>query len=280
MNSHKCHLALGQMLVECGEPDRNLRRARKLIERAAEQAAQIVVLPECLDLGWTFPAARKLAQPIPGPWSDVLGEAARQTDLHVVAGLTEWSRNRLYNTSILISPAGEILLKHRKINELDVGLEVYATGDSLAVATTPLGTIGIPICADNFPSSLALGHALARMGAQMLLSPSAWAMEAEHDNVKQPYGALWLESYTTLARLYDITVAGASNVGWITAGPWKGRKCIGCSLAVGPGGKVLVQGPYGEDAEALLLVETEVLPLIAAGTGFADELRRRGYEGP
>lgn len=280
MLSHTCRLALGQVLVECGEPERNLRRARELIEHAAEQGAQIVVLPECLDVGWTFPAARKLAQPIPGPSSDGLAEAARQVGLHVVAGLTEWSRNRLYNASILISPAGEILLKHRKINELDVGLEVYATGDSLAVAATPLGTIGIPICADNFPTSLALGHALARMGAQMLLSPSAWAMEADHDNVKQPYGALWLESYTTLARLYDITVAGASNVGWITAGPWKGRKCIGCSLAVGPGGKVLVQGPYGEDAEALLVIETEVLPPIAAGTGFAEELRRRGYEGP
>ena len=280
MNPKSCRLALGQMRVESGEPERNLRRARKLIESAAGQGAQIVVLPECLDLGWTFPGARQAAQPIPGPFSDALGEAARQARLHVVAGLTEWRRDRLYNSAVLISPAGEILLKHRKINELDIGRDIYTTGDSLAVAATPLGMIAIPICADNFPTSLALGHALARMGAQLLLSPSAWAMEADHDNQKQPYGALWLESYTTLARLYDITVASASNVGPITAGPWQGRKCIGCSLAVGPGGKVLVQGPYGEDAEALLIVETEVLPPVAWGTGFEAELRRRGYEGP
>jgi predicted amidohydrolase len=280
MNPHTCRLALGQMLVEPGEPERNLRRARQMIQRAAEQGAHILVLPECLDLGWTFPGARQMAQPIPGPHSDTLAEAARAARLHVVAGLTEWSRHRLYNAAVLISPAGDLLLKHRKINELDIALDLYTTGDSLAVAATTLGTIAIPICADNFPSSLALGHALARMRAQLLLSPSAWAMEADHDNLREPYGALWLESYTTLARLYDITVAGASNVGPITAGPWQGRKCIGCSLAVGPGGQVLAQGPYGEDAEALIVVETQVLPPVAAGTGFAAELRRRGYEGP
>ncbi len=251
-----------------------------MIERAAAQGAQLIVLPECLDLGWTFPGARELAHPIPGPFSDTLAEGARQAGIHVVAGLTEWNRNRLHNAAVLISPTGQILLQHRKVNELEIAREVYTTGDSLAVASTPLGGIAIPICADNFPSSLALGHALARMGAQLLLSPSAWAMEADHDNQKEPYGSLWLGSYTTLARLYDVTVASASNVGWISAGPWKGRKCIGCSLAVGPGGAVLAQGPYGVDAEALLVFETEVRPPVAWGTGFEAELRQRGYEGP
>ena len=46
-----------------------------------------------------------------------------------------------------------------------------------------------------------------------------------------------------------------SNVGWLTAGPWKGRKCIGRSLAVGPGGEVLALGPYGEGAEELIVIE-------------------------
>jgi hypothetical protein len=51
-----------------------------------------------------------------------------------------------------------------------------------------------------------------------------------------------------------VTVIGVSNVGWLTGGPWKGRKCIGCSLAVGPGG-VLARGAYGEAAEQLVPVE-------------------------
>ena len=57
-----------------------------------------------------------------------------------------------------------------------------------------------------------------------------------------PYGKLWRDSYTELARLYDVTVIGVSNVGPITGGPWAGRKCIGCSLAVGPGGEFWPKG--------------------------------------
>ncbi len=54
-----------------------------------------------------------------------------------------------------------------------------------------------------------------------------------------------------------MTVVGVSNVGWMTSGVWQGRKCIGCSLAVGPGGVILAEGPYGENAEALLVVQVE-----------------------
>ena len=68
------------------------------------------------------------------------------------------------------------------------------------------------------------------MGAQILLSPSAWAVDANYDNNKHPYGSEWEKSYTTLAKLYNITVVGVSDVGWINAGVWKGRKCIGCSF--------------------------------------------------
>jgi hypothetical protein len=35
-------------------------------------------------------------------------------------------------------------------------------------------------------SSLAIGHVLARMGAQVLLSPSAWDIDADHDNAVAP----------------------------------------------------------------------------------------------
>jgi predicted amidohydrolase len=104
------------------------------------------------------------------------------------------------------------------------------------VTETPLGTIAVNICADNSPDSLMLGHSLGRMGARLLLSPSAWAVEADHDNAKDPYGQMWRESYTALAKQHDMTIVGVSNVGWMTGGPWQGRKCIGCSLAVGPGG--------------------------------------------
>ena len=105
-------------------------------------------------------------------------------------------------------------------------------------------------------------------------------MDADHDNAREPYGQLWRDSYTELARLYDLTVIGVSNVGRITGGPWQGRKCIGCSLAVGPGGATLAQGSYEERAEALVSVEVRPPPVIARGTDFAQALQARGYRGP
>ena len=248
-------VGMGQILVEFGKPEQNLARAVRAIEEGAEQGCRIVVLPECLDLGWTFPEAPRFAQPIPGPRSDVLAVAAACAGIYVVAGLTERAGHRTYNAAALVDPRGEILAKHRKINELDIGRSYYATGDRLGVTETPLGVIGLNICADNFPESLVLGHSLARMGCQLLLSPCAWAVDAGHDDSRDPYGALWMESYTELTRLHDLTVIGVSNVGWLTGGPWKGKKCIGASLAVGPGGRVLARGPYGDSAEALVPIE-------------------------
>ena len=277
--SRPFRLGMAQTLVEGGRPGPNLDRAVAAIGRAADLGCRAVVLPECLDLGWTDPSARDLAQPIPGPHFDRLADAAKGRGVYVAAGLVEHAGPRLYNAGVLIGPAGELLLHHRKINELDIALDLYSVGDRLGVAETDLGTVGLAVCADNFSDSLAVGHVLARMGAQVILSPSAWAVDADHDNARDPYGKLWLDAYTELARLYDVTVIGVSNVGWLTGGPWKGRRCIGCSLAVGPTG-VLAMGPYGDAAEAVTVVEVEPRPPVGRGTTVADALRARGYTGP
>jgi predicted amidohydrolase len=235
---------MGQMLVECGEPDRNLERAERMIRRGREAGCDFVVLPECLDLGWTFPDAPSMAAEIPGPRSARLAEMAQTCGVHVVAGLTERAGREVYNSAVLISPKGELLRKHRKVNELDIGRSVYATGEDVAVTRTALGPVGVNICADNFPETLALAQSMALMGARLVLSPCAWAVDEDHDNQREPYGELWLGAYGTLARDHGLTVVGVSNVGWLTGGPWAGRKCIGCSLAVGPAG-VLARGSYG-----------------------------------
>ena len=280
MPESPCRIAMGQMLVEPGAPEANLERAAAMIREAAARACRVVVLPECLDLGWTSPEAPRLAAPVPGPSSAALAEAAVRWGIWVAAGLTERAGNRLYNAAVLLSPEGEIRLHHRKINLLEGVEDLYSPGDRLGVAHTPWGTVGLDICADNFPDSLALGHSLARMGADVLLSPCAWAVDADHDNAREPYGGLWRGAYGTLAGLFEMAVVGVSNVGGIPAGPWKGRKCIGCSLAVAPGGEVAAQGPYGEHAAALVEVEMPLGRRPAMGTAIAPRLRARGHGGP
>lgn len=273
-------LGMAQMLVVGGAREENLQRAVAMVEDAAGRGCSAVILPECLDLGWTHPSSRSLAEAIPGAASDQLCDAASRCGIYVVAGLTEREGERTYNTAILISPDGEMLLKHRKINILNIAQDLYSIGDRLGVVHTALGTIGLNICADNFRNSLAIGHVLARMGAQVILSPCAWAVDADHDNQKEPYGEMWRTTYGVLAKLYDVWVVGVSNVGLITGGPWAGRKCIGCSLVVAPGGRVALEGPYGHDAEALLVAEIAPVERSAKGTRIGKWLQKRGYEGP
>jgi predicted amidohydrolase len=276
----KLRIGMAQMLVEGAQPAANLERAEAFVRDALSKSCQLVVLPECMDLGWTDPSARRLAQPIPGPHTQRLAHSAVQTGVYIVAGLVERAGNQLYNAAALIDPRGEILLVHRKINELEIAHDLYSIGDRLAVAHTALGTLGISICADNFPNSLAMGHVLARMGAQVLLSPSAWAVDADHDNQVTPYGDRWRRAYGELGRLYDLPVIGVSNVGWLTDGPWKGRKAIGCSLATNHHGEILAVGPYGETAEELIVVDVELRQPQVTGSQIADELAARGYIGP
>jgi predicted amidohydrolase len=131
----------------------------------------------------------------------------------------------------------------------------------------------LAVCADNFPASLVLAHSLCFMGARMILSPCAWAVKADFNG---PYGAQWKRAYTEIARLYETPTVAVSNVGQIGGGPWEGRLCIGNSLAFSGQGEMLVEGPFGEDAEALIPVELELTAMPARGTLLCDMLRKKG----
>jgi predicted amidohydrolase len=169
-------VALAQILVEPGEVEQNLTRAIDAVARGASKGAKVVVLPECLDTGWGHPSCRS-AEPIPGgrPFT-ALADAARQARVHVCAGISERSVEGVFNSAVLIGPGGELLARHRKLNELDIAHDVYEQGSSLAVTKTELGAIGVMICADATAQHNALARALGYMGADIILSPSAWAV--------------------------------------------------------------------------------------------------------
>ena len=262
-------LALVQMRVDGGDKATNLERAAARIADAAQHGAQVVVLPEAADLGWTHPSAATQAGLIPGgDFYAMLSQAARQWHVYLCSGLIEREGSHVFNSAVLIGPSGELLLKHRKLNELTIGHPYYAQGDRLAVAHTPLGTFGVMICADAFARSQIVSRTLGLMGADCILSPSAWAVPADHDNGKDPYGQLWLDNYRPVAREFRLCIAGVSNVGPLTAGPWKGRKCIGCSLLIDPDGQTALQGPYGEDAETILYADIVLRTRPARGDGW------------
>jgi predicted amidohydrolase len=262
-------LALVQMQVAGGRKEANLKRAGAMIAKAAAGGADVILLPEAMNLGWTHPSSPQEADPVPdGRTCAVLRAAARQHQCYVCSGLVERDGEKVFNSAVLINPRGEVLLLHRKLNELEIGHSYYDQGDRLGVVHTPVGTLGVMICADGFAHGQVISRALGYMGAQVVLSPSAWAVPADHDNQKEPYGALWRQCYQPVAKDFRLWIAGASNVGWLTAGPWEGWKCIGCSLVVGPTGEVILQGPYGAEVETILHVEVEPWPRPARGCGW------------
>lgn len=262
-------LALVQMYVEPGNKDKNLAHAEQLIHEAAANKADVVLLPEVMDLGWTHPSAKRLADSIPnGETCRRICKMARDYNVYVCCGIVEKDGNAIYNSAVIIDNKGKVLIKHRKLNELDIAHDLYAQGDRLGVCSTPWGTFGLLICADATAKDHVLTRSLCYMGADVILSPSSWAVPADHDNTKDPYGKTWRDAYMPVAREFSVWIASASNVGPVTEGPWKNWKCIGCSMIIGPDGKEKLMGPYGEQAEKILYCTIKPTPRPTRGTGW------------
>jgi len=252
-------IAMVQMKVVGGDLKGNLNRAEKLVSQAASEGADIALLPECMDLGWTHPSSLEKATPIPeGDVFAMLRMLARKNNIHICSGMTERDGDKVYNAAVLIDNQGNLLLKHRKINELDIGKPYYQTGDRLNVADTKFGRIGLLICADASVEEHSIIKTLARMEPAIILSPSAWAVPPDYDPVKQPYGKIWRDAYIPTAERFGTYIISVSNVGHMNDGPWKGWDCIGASLAIDNNGKEILQCPYGKDAESITYVTCNV----------------------
>lgn len=269
-------IGICQLLVEGGEPERNLERASKFILKAAEANCELVLLPETLDLAWTHPSIFTDSEPIPGKRSAFFCELAKKYKIWLCLGLSELHINKRYNTAILINEKGEIIHKYHKINLLEVEFPFYEIGQHLSVVDTPFGKIGVNICADNYKNALCLGHSLARMGAQIVLSPSSWTVDHFVTEEMDPYKDKWISPLSELATLYEIPVISTTSVGYIVGGPYEGKKMIGCSLAVDKFGNV-TQGVFNEFASDLKIVDIEVGEGKWKGTQYGDMLKQKKY---
>ena len=268
-------IAMVQMEVVGGNQELNLANAEARIREAAEHGAKLAVLPEALDFGWTHTSARQGAGPIPGGKSfDALSKAARENKIFICAGIIEREDDNLYNAAVIIDSQGNLILKHRKLNELEFAHDLYNSGDRLNVADTELGNLGLLICADATASEYTLSKSIGMMGADIIVSPCAWAVPANHDNNADPYGKMWINAYRPVSRIFDVWYVGVSNVGTLTDGEWKGWNCIGSSIAMDPDGRMVVQGPYGAGADTIIYIDVALKERPAQGTGWYEEWER------
>ncbi len=103
----------------------NMDKARKLIKQAAVKGAKIVVLPSMVNVApfyLVYPPARakyiakNQAERIPGSTSDFLSMTAVENGVYIIAGpIIERAGPRLFLTTIVLGPDGDIAAKYRKI---------------------------------------------------------------------------------------------------------------------------------------------------------------------
>jgi predicted amidohydrolase len=105
------------------EKAENLEKGEMLIAQAAAWGSDLVVLPEL----WTYLGSGKrhaeVAEPIPGETTEFLARLASRYGFWLVGGsileAVEGSE-RVYNTSVVLNPDGELVARYRKLHLFDV----------------------------------------------------------------------------------------------------------------------------------------------------------------
>jgi N-carbamoylputrescine amidase len=233
-----------------GEAKRNLEGMARLAGQAAGAGAELVLFPELSLTGfipnhpigdhaaWLREATaggRRMAEPIDGPSVTALAAIARDTGVHIAAGLLEDAGSLLYNAMVLVAPDGA-RWAWRKLHVPLFETPFYNGGTSLPVADTALGRIGVNICFDALmPESTRL---LAVQNVELVLFPFA---------ADPPPGtaAAWADwaRVALRARCAENGVFGvAANYSGDVEFAGARQRFPGGAMVVGPQGEVIAEG--------------------------------------
>ncbi len=180
-----------------------LKKTRDLIRDISAKGVDLILFPEAFipayprGLGFgavigsrsaagrrTFQRYWDNAVEVPGPATQVLGEAAREAGVYLAIGVIEkenrFGRGTLYCTLVYFGPDGQLLGKHRKLKPTGSERLIWGEGDgsTLPVFETPLGRLGGLICWENYMP-------LARMamygkGVEIYVAPTADPRDTWH----------------------------------------------------------------------------------------------------
>jgi N-carbamoylputrescine amidase len=281
-------VGLVQMAM-AADPDANLQAAVARVREAAAAGARLVCLPELFRSRYFAQredhAAFDLAEPVPGPSTQALGAAARETGTVVVAPLFERRAPGLYhNTAVILDATGEIAGLYRKMHIPDDPAYYekfyFAPGDlGFRAFDTRAGRIGTLVCWDQwYPEGARL---TALQGAAILFYPTAIGW---HPAEKGTHGTQQLDAWRTVQRAHAIAngvfVAAVNRVGHeVPPGGGDGIEFWGHSFLADPFGVVLAEGP--PDREALLVVDVDFgrIEEVRRGWPFLRDRRIDAYAG-
>lgn len=263
---------VGLVQMSCSpDPDDNLKKAASQVREAAKQGAQIVCLPELFRAQYFCQrediALFDLAEPIPGPSTELLGQVAREEKVVIVASLFERRAAGLYhNTAVTLHSDGSIASVYRKMHIPDDPLyyeKFYFTPGDLGfkACDTKVGRIGTLVCWDQwYPEGARL---TALQGANLLFYPTAIGW---HPAEKEEFGTAQYEAWQTIQRSHAIAngvyVAGVNRVG-LEHGDIRGNRVEGPGLEfwggsflADPFGRIIAKASH--DKEEILIGEIDL----------------------
>lgn len=247
----RIRVACLQMQPVFGDKAANLARMLDLIETAAREGADLVVLPELANSGYVFASreeAVSLAEPVPGgPTTDAWIEAAARHGLTLVAGITEIENETLFNSAVVIGPQGFIGV-YRKMHLWDQENLYFERGNlGFPVFETPVGRIGVLICYDGwFPEAYRL---LALQGADLVCIPTNWVPIPGQEQAREAMANILCKA---AAHSNSVFVAAADRVG-----TERGQPFLGQSLIVGCSGLPLA-GPASAHDEEIIMADLDL----------------------
>lgn len=188
-----CRIALVQATPVMFDKAACVEKAVSYIEKAAKKSAELIVFPELFIPGYPygmtfgFTVGSRNADgrkdwklyydnsiTVPGPETELLGQAAKNAGAYVSIGVSERCENNatLYNSNIIFSPEGELVYVHRKLKPTGSERVVWGDADSCYFPTvdTPWGTVGSLICWESYMPLARV--ALYDKGVSIYISPN------------------------------------------------------------------------------------------------------------
>jgi predicted amidohydrolase len=244
-------IAAVQMEPRIGAVAENIAKSVALAGAAAALGAELIVLPELCNSGYVFEseaeAARLAEDARTGPAARAWAALAAERRVWLVAGLNELAGGRIYNSAVVVGPAGVVGV-FRKVHLWDRENRFFARGDlGFPLFELPFGRLGVFICYDGwFPESYRM---CALCGADIIGVPTNWVPMPDQPPEREAMANTLLMGG---AHVNGVFIAAADRIGTERGQPFLGR-----SMIVGPAGWPLA-GPASADREEILLARADL----------------------
>ena len=268
----------------------NVLRLAEGVADLAKRGAQLVVLQELHNSLYFCQEENvnnfDLAEPIPGPSTQLFGEIAQTYHVVIVTSLFERRAPGLYhNTAVVIESDGSIAGKYRKMHIPDDPAyyeKFYFTPGDLGFhpIDTSVGRLGVLVCWDQwYPEAARL---MALRGADLLIYPTAIGYESSDSKEEQQRQRMaWQTVQRGHAVANGLPVVAVNRVGHEedVTGQTNGINFWGTSFVAGPQGEIYYEASTDEEESVVVEIDLKHSEQVRRWWPFLRDRRIDAYGG-